>query len=55
MRKIYLLVIELYWWLEHIRYEPIACFGYRSRKKWENKYVNRFDENIYGQPFREEK
>lgn len=42
-------MIEFYWWLEHRKSEQIAVFGYKKRKKWEHKYVARFNENIYGE------
>lgn len=50
MKRLYLLLIETYWKIEHIHIESIACFGYRKRKLWEHKYCDRFNENIYGQP-----
>lgn len=51
MSKCYhLLMIELWWRVEHSRQERIAVIGYRKRKEWENKYFNKFNDNIYGQP-----
>jgi len=48
-KKLYLLMIELFWFIEHRNSETIACYGYRNRKNWEHKYVARFNENIYGE------
>jgi hypothetical protein len=53
-KKMYLAIIEFYWWLEHRRSERLAVIGYRNRKLWEKRYVRRFKENIYGQPFDEQ-
>lgn len=50
IKKFYLFMIELFWFIEHRKAENIACLGFRYRKSWEHKYVNRFKENIYGQP-----
>ncbi len=49
MKKLYRLIIEFWWSVEHIHIEDIAIIGYRKRKKWEQKYVNKFNENIYGE------
>lgn len=49
LKKLYLMIIEVFWWLEHRKSERVAVSGYRNRKKWENKYVARFNENIYGE------
>ena len=49
-KKLYLFMIEIFWWLEHRKLERLARYGYSHRKKWEHKYVARFNENIYGQP-----
>ena len=48
MRKLYLLMIEFWWKVEHQKLERIACLGFRKRKYWERRYVNKFNENIYG-------
>lgn len=47
-KKMYLLIIEFYWWLEHQRPQTIACYGFKKRKQYEHKYVAKFNENIYG-------
>lgn len=50
-RKLYLFVIEFWWHIEHMKIENIAVLGYQKRKRWEQKYVNKFNENIYSQAF----
>lgn len=48
-KRLYLAIINTYWWLEHRR--PFLSYGYRKRKQWEHRYCEKFQENIYGQPF----
>ena len=49
-KRLHLVAIEFWWHVEHAKSERIAIIGYRKRKAWEHKYVNKFKENIYGQP-----
>ena len=48
-KRLYLFMIEIFWFIEHRKNETIACYGYSHRKLWEHKYVSKFNENIYGQ------